>query len=439
MSDSQLDVKRSLVYRPTEGLHPNPKNPNQHSAKQLRQLVKSIKAFGFNTPIIIDKNSQIVAGHGRWRAAGQLGLREVPTICLDDLGPAQLRAFMLADNKLAQHSTWNDQLLAEHLRALSSIELDFDLDATGFEPAEIDLTIEAHVGKVARACEDAPVPCLSSSAPVSKPGDIWALGPHRMLCGNALEPESYELLLEGESADVVFTDPPYNVPIAGHASGLGRTQHRDFVMACGEMSAEGFTTFLATGCGHMARHSRAGAIHFVCIDWRHVLELLLAGQRVGLELKNLCVWTKTNAGMGSFYRSQHELILVFKSGSAPHLNNVQLGRHGRNRTNVWSYPGAAMPARGDEEGGLLEIHPTVKPVILVADALMDCSPRQGIVLDPFCGSGTTLIAAERTGRRARVMEMDPRYVDAAVRRWQAFTRQAAVHAGTGQAFSADEK
>ena len=267
---------------------------------------------------------------------------------------------------------------------------------------------------------------------VSRLGDLWILGNHKLLCGDALLPASYEQLLGNEQAQLVFTDPPYNVPIQGHVSGLGKVRHREFAMASGEMTEAEFTAFLGTLFANMVAVSADGTIHFVCIDWRHIYEVLSAGREVYAELKNLCVWNKDNGGMGTFYRSKHELVFVFKSGSGPHINNFGLGEGGRYRTNVWDYAGANTFRRGRDED--LALHPTVKPVTLVMDAIKDCSRRAGIVLDPFGGSGTTLIAAERCGRRGYLMELDPLYVDVIVRRWQGLTGKAAVHAETQQTF-----
>ncbi|HZH47683.1 MAG TPA: site-specific DNA-methyltransferase, partial [Roseococcus sp.] len=269
---------------------------------------------------------------------------------------------------------------------------------------------------------------------VTQRGDLWVLGRHRLLCGDALDPEAYAQLMGADKAAMVFTDPPYNVPIAGHVCGAGAIQHREFAMATGEMDEQGFTAFLTTVLGHLARHSQDGAIHFVCMDWRHLGELLAAGRAVYSELKNLIVWNKTNAGMGTFYRSKHELVFAFKHGTAPHVNTFELGQHGRHRSNVWDYPGvnSFRPDRLEE----LRMHPTVKPVAMVADAIRDCSRRGEAVLDAFCGSGTTLVAAERAGRVGRALEIDPAYVDTAVRRWQALTGEAATHAETGLAFDA---
>jgi DNA modification methylase len=241
-------------------------------------------------------------------------------------------------------------------------------------------------------------------------------------------------LLADERAAMIFTDPPYNVPIAGNVSGLGATRHREFVMASGELDAAQFTAFLKRACALLARHSADGWLHFICMDWRHMAEVLAAGREVYTELKNLCVWAKDNGGMGSLYRGQHELVFVFKSGRGAHRNNVQLGQYGRNRGNVWRYPGANSFARTSDEGNLLALHPTVKPVALVADAILDCTARGDLVLDAFLGSGTTVLAAERVGRRGYGLELDPLYVDTIIRRWQTFTGDQARHAATGQTF-----
>ena len=278
------------------------------------------------------------------------------------------------------------------------------------------------------------VPEVSAGPPLTKYGDLWVLDRHRLLCGSALETPAFAALMGEEQAAVGFTDPPYNVPIEGHASGLGATHHRPFPMASGEMDSSEFTAFLSEAFRNLAAFSIAGSIHFVCMDWRHIEELLAAGRAAYGELKNLCVWVKDNAGMGSLYRSQHELVFVFKHGHNGHRNNVQLGRFGRNRSNIWRYPGANSFARCGEEGNLLALHPTVKPVAMVADAILDCSARGDIVLDAFLGSGTTLIAAERTGRRCHGMELDPAYVDTSVRRWQKLTGGSARHAASGRSF-----
>jgi DNA modification methylase len=426
--------RMNVVYRPIADLKPNPRNPRRHDRKQVGQIAESIKAFGFNVPVLIDQDGNVIAGHGRVLACKKLGWNRVPTISLEHLSEAQAKAFMIADNKLTETSVWDDQLLGEQLQELAGLDLDFSLETTGFEMGEIDLRIE---GLNSEADTDAADEMPTSKGPsVSQPGDLWLLRRHRIYCGSALEEASYAALLEGVPADMVFTDPPYNVPIEGHASGLGAIHHREFAMASGEMTQAEFTNFLTRVCTFLASHSVKGALHYLCMDWRHMGELLAAGKATYSELKNLCVWAKSNAGMGSLYRSQHELIFVFKNGEASHRNNVQLGRFGRNRTNVWTYPGANSFGRGGEEGNLLALHPTVKPVALVADAILDASARGDIVLEAFLGSGTTVVAAERVGRRCYGLEIDPLYVDTAIRRWQAFTGECARHAKTGRHFDA---
>jgi DNA modification methylase len=427
----------AVAYRRIAELKPNPKNPRKHSPRQIRQIARSIEVFGFNAPVLIDANGKIIAGHGRVEAAKLLGWSDVPAICLDHLTEAQARAFMIADNRLTENSVWNEQLLAEQLKELSELDLDFDLEATGFDMGEIDLRIEG-LGSI-NAAEGDPADMMSAllntdARVVSRPRDLWLLGDHRVFCCSALENASYGELTSGDKAALVFTDPPYNVRIDGNVSGLGAVRHREFKMASGEMSEGEFTAFLTQAFSLLASNSIAGSIHYICMDWRHMTELLEAGRRAYAELKNLCIWAKNNPGMGSLYRSQHELVFVFKSGRDRHRNNVQLGQFGRNRGNVWNYPNVNSFGRVGEEGNLLALHPTVKPVAMIADALMDCSARGDIVLDAFLGSGSTIIAAERVGRRCYGIEIDPIYVDLIVRRWQDFTRNDAYHAASGKSF-----
>jgi DNA modification methylase len=426
-----------LIERlPVGALKLDPRNPRHHSDRQIRQIARSIKSFGFNVPILIDRNGKVVAGHGRAEAARMLGLEEVPIIKLEHLTESQAKAFMIADNRLSETSEWDERLLAESLRELCDLELDFSIEATGFEMGEIDLRIEGLGGDAGDADERTDALLLQPAGPiVSQAGDLWLLNEHRVHCGNALESRAYETLMAGKRAAMVFCDPPYNVKVDGHASGLGRTHHREFAMASGEMSEGEFTSFLMLACTQLARYSVEGSIHFICMDWAHAGELIAAARSAYSELKNICVWVKHNAGMGSFYRSQHELVFVFKVGRATHRNNVQLGQYGRHRSNVWSYPGANSFGRATDEGHLLALHPTVKPVRLVADAILDCSARGDIVLDPFLGSGTTLIAAERVGRICCGMEIDPLYVDTAIQRWRAYSGDEAIHAVTGARFN----
>jgi DNA modification methylase len=424
-----------IIYRRIDELKPDPANPRRHSKKQIRQIANSIRAFGFNVPILIDRDGNVIAGHGRLLAARELGMTEVPTLCLDHLTPTQVRAYRIADNKLTENGAWDDRLLAQQLKDLSLLGLDFSLELTGFVMAEIDLRIASLEDIPDRADDPADaVPDAPAGPAISKIGDKWVLDRHRLLCGNALDTAGFVALMGEESAAMVFADPPYNVPIDGHATGLGAIHHRPFPMASGEMDSTAFTAFLGEAFHNLAAFSIDGSLHYVCMDWRHVKELLAAGRDTYGELKNLCVWVKDNAGMGSLYRSQHELVFVFKHGRHGHRNNVQLGQFGRNRSNVWRYPGANSFARCGEEGNLLALHPTVKPVALVADAILDCSARGDIVLDAFLGSGTTVIAAERTGRRCYGLELDPLYIDTAIRRWQALTGGSARHAANGRTF-----
>ncbi len=422
----------SVTEIPIAGLVPYHRNARTHSKKQLHQIADSIRTFGWTNPILIDREGGVIAGHGRLEAAKLLGLKAVPTIRIEDMSEEQKRAYILADNKLAENAGWDNEILALELKDLIDLDLEIDITSTGFEMGEIDVLIEG-LNSYTGPDPDDDIPPVDPDQPnVSELGELWLLGDHRLLCGNALDAKIYARLLDGEQAQMVFTDPPYNVPVDGHVSGLGSVRHAEFAMASGEMSEEAFTAFLKTVFGLMVDHSVDGAIHFVCMDWRHLYELLTAGRAAYSELKNLCVWNKTNGGMGSFYRSKHELVAVFKAGTAPHVNNVALGSHGRYRTNVWDYAGANALGNGRDEA--LAMHPTVKPVAMVADAILDCSTRGGLVLDAFSGSGSTILAAERTGRRAAAIEIEPHYVDVAIRRFEASTGIDAVEARSGLRF-----
>jgi DNA modification methylase len=396
-----------------------------------------MSCFGFVSPALINANAEIIAGHARVEAAKALGLKRIPCIRVEHLSKAQEKAYRLADNRLAELATWDHDLLAKELQVLTEMDLDFSIEDIGFNTAEFDLIIEGDDRKQRPDPADEVPPPVVDRPAVAQAGDLWQLGPHGLFCGDARDARSFERLMGAEKAQIGFADPPYNVPIHGHASGLGRTRHREFAMAAGEMSSNEYLDFLESSCANLVAFTVDGAIHFICMDWRHAKPLLIAGERVYSELKNICVWNKDNGGMGSLYRSKHEFIFVFKAGTAPHINNIELGRSGRYRTNVWDYPGVNSFRNGRDDE--LAMHPTVKPVALVADAIRDCSKRGGIVLDPFAGSGTTLIAAEKTGRRAAAIELDPLYVDTAIRRWQAFTGKPAIHAETGLSFAEAER
>jgi DNA modification methylase len=428
--------KLKVTYQNPAALKPRARNPRAHSKKQISQIAESIQRFGFTNPVLIDGTGGIVAGHGRLEAAKLLGLESVPTIRLEDLSEAELRAYVIADNRLAELAGWDREILGLELQGLAELDLDFDLDITGFETAEIDILIgELEAAEDEDSADEAPEPAEGPA--VTRPGDIWTIGKHRLICGDATDPEVYARLLEGAEAQMVFSDPPYNVAVDGHVGGLGKTKHREFAMASGEMNEAEFTAFLGTVFRNLAGHSADGAIHYICMDWRHAGEVLAAGKVAYSELKNLCVWAKTNGGMGSLYRSQHELVFVYKAGTAPHINNVELGRHGRYRTNLWTYPG--INSFGRNRDAELALHPTVKPIALVKDAILDCSKRGGIVLDAFAGSGTTLIAAEKAGRRGYGIELDQNYCDVIVKRVAAAAKTEAVHCRTGKTFAQIER
>lgn len=421
----------NIELLPIETLRPYSGNARTHSKKQIRQIVESIERFGFTNPVLISDDNEIIAGHGRVIAAEELGITRIPTLKLSHLTPEERKAYVIADNKLALNAGWDTEVLATELQGL--IDLDFDVTLTGFSLSEIDLTLDQARNAALDTTEESEdqIPDRPEFV-VTKAGDLWILGRHKLLCGDARVMKDVRRLMGEENADLVFTDPPYNVAIDGHVCGLGSVRHRNFAMGSGEMSKEAFTAFLSDTLGIASSVCRDGAIAYVCMDWRHMGELLEAGEYAFTKLKNLCVWNKTNGGMGTFYRSKHELIFVFKVGTAPHTNSFGLGDTGRYRTNVWDYPGISSVSahRLDD----LAMHPTVKPVALIADAIRDCSRRGDLVLDIFAGSGSTLIAAESCGRRANVLEYDPGYCDTIVTRWERYTGKHARLEGSGRRF-----
>jgi hypothetical protein len=418
-----------IEFLPTTSLVLNPKNVRKHPPKQITKLCRGIDEFGFVVPIVVDEDRMILAGHARHEAAKRRGMSDVPCVLLPGLTPEQKTAFAIADNKLGDESSFDDKGLNALLKQLA--EIGFDMELTAFDMGEIDFRIDGAAGGMSGDPDDLFAP-PGDQAPISRLGDVWRLGPHCVVCGDALKEESYQAVLGEARADAAFTDVPFNVPVQGFVSGLGKVRHREFAMATGEMTEPEYRSFLTRTMTHMATFTVDGSIHFHCIDWRHLRTLLEAGDTPYSEVKNLCVWSKSNAGMGSLYRSQHELIVVFKKGSAPHCNNIELGKHGRHRSNVWQYPGANTFSRTRKSD--LEAHPTVKPVAMVADAIRDVTKRGDLVLDPFLGSGTTLLAAERSVRRCAGIEMDPLYVDTAIRRWTKLTGKPAVLAADGRSF-----
>jgi DNA modification methylase len=420
-----------IIHLPIQAVKPSPHRVRVHNRKQRRKLEALLRRFGQAVPILVDPDHVIIDGHAVHAGLIDLGYDEIAVVVVHNRDPLEIRALRLALNRLPEDAGWDDALLRDELLAL--LDLGFELEFSGFDAVEIDMALaidEPGAGVVeAEPAED----LVPSPNPAVTPGDVYRLGRHVIACGDARDEVLIRRLAAERAVQVVFTDPPYNVPINRFVSGLGKTRHAEFVMASGEMTKEAFTAFLAGFIEALVPVLANGAILFVCIDWRHIGELLEAASSQELGLKNLCVWAKSNAGMGTFYRSQHELVFVFKSGDAPHQNNFELGQHGRMRSNVWAYRG--VNSFGKDRMELLGSHPTVKPVLMIADALKDVSRRGDLVLDPFLGSGSTLIAAEDTGRTCIGVELAPGYLEVTIRRWERRTGQDAVHAGTGETFS----
>jgi DNA modification methylase len=416
---------------PLKSLKKSARNARTHSKKQIEQIANSILRFGFIIPIVVDARNGIRAGYGRAEAAESIGLKVVPVIRVTDLSDTELRAFMLADNRIAEGAGWDRELLAIELNDLQIAlpEVGLDLGITGFEPCDVDTII----GNFAEGegDPDDEIPEVTEAA-TAGPGDMFHLGNHRLIVGDARDANVYNRLMKSELAEMAFLDPPYNVPIQGNVAGHGRVKYREFAHGSGELTSAQFTQFLKDTLCTSARFIAEGGIIYCCMDWRHSCELLEAGASAFDELKNICVWVKSHAGLGSFYRSAHEFVFVYKKGKSPHINTFGLGQNGRNRSNVWTYAGvnSFRAGRMDE----LKMHPTVKPVAMIADAMKDCSRRGSIVLDSFAGSGSTIMAAEQVGRRAYCMEIDPLYADVAIRRWQRATRKDAILQSTGQTF-----
>lgn len=427
---NNLHVSVEMTYMQIGQLKPYKNNPRKYPKSLIRKLKVSFTKFGFILPVLVDSDGTVIAGHARLLAAQELGLEELPVIFADHLTSAQVKAFRLADNRLSEEALWDQERLAIEFAGL--LEVGIDLEITGFDIPEIDFTFETQQLSADNTQDnEVPAPDLDHP-PVTQLGDLWLLGGHRVLCGDALNEACYEHLLGDELARQIITDPPYNVKVKGHIRVSETSNHEEFMMASGEMSDKEFTEFLTDAVINFTQYGQDGSVHYIFMDWRHLSQLQAVCDRLYTEQLNLCVWVKSNGGMGSFYRSQHELILVCKKGTAKHLNNVQLGKFGRNRTNVWEYAGAN--SFGPDRQETLDLHPTVKPVALIADAILDSSAPGDIILDPFLGSGTLIIAAEKTSRSGRGMELDPHYVDVAIKRWQDFTGQPAIHSELGLTF-----
>jgi DNA modification methylase len=422
------NVQQNVVWVPIEELKPYGRNARTHDDKQIAVIAASITTFGFTNPVLVDKNNIIVAGHGRVEAAKRLGYTDVPTLLLDSLTPEQVIAYRIADNRIAELAGWDRSILTIEYQHLVDCDVEFDLEVTGFKMAEIDIHLNGSGDDANDPADEIPE---EQQFAVSRIGDLWLMKRHRLLCGSALEAKNFALLMDGQTAKMILQDPPWNISM-DVISGSGKIKHRQFVMASGEMSDDEFRSFLRDQfiC-NMAACDKDAVIE-VFIDWRGVEKVITAGATLGLELVNICVWSKTNGGMGSPWRSAHELVVVFKKPGGKIRDRVNLGRHGRYRTNVWHVAGQNSFGSGRMEA--LKSHPTSKPVALLAEAIRDVTDIGDIVLDSFMGSGSLLIAAERTQRIAYGMELDPRYVDTIVRRWEQFTCEKAVLAKSGLTF-----
>jgi len=421
-------ILERIEYVSVQDLTFHENNPRKHPKRQEKMLDRSVGAFGIVLPVVIDADGLIIAGEALAKSAIRLGYTEIPVIRLTHLGRSAIRALRIALNRISELSEWDEEKLAIEFQDL--IEMDFEVDLTGFEMGEIDIIMETEHAPIPLSPDDV-IPEIDETI-VSIVGDVWCLDEHRVGCGDARDPSAYEAILVGKKAGMVITDPPYNVRIEGNVCGLGAVKHGEFVMASGEMSEDQFRAFLDASILNFVTFSTVGSLHYLFMDWRHALTLQTAAEAHFEELSNICVWAKTNGGMGSMYRSRHELVFVYKNGTAPHINNVQLGRFGRNRTNVWEYAGCNSPSK--DRRADLKLHPTVKPVEMIADAVRDASNRGDLVLDAFLGSGTTVIACEQTSRVCAGLELDPKYIDVIIRRWQAFTGRQAVHAESGLTF-----
>jgi DNA modification methylase len=417
-----------ITYRNPNELRPSPRNSRKHTTTQISRIALSIATYGFVEPAIITRDDEIVVGHARIAAALKLGLDTIPTICAEGMSAAQVRAYRIASNRLAELSDWDEELLALELSELEVLECGFDLTTTGWDNADIDRLTGLY--SLEQDDEESPMPPTRPEAAVSKSGDHWQLGVHSLLCADATKPESYSTLMDGALARMILSDIPYNLTIPGVVSGLGKVTHSNFRMASGEMGDPEFTRFMTTVFRLMAAASLDGSLHYIFMDWRSLALLLRAGKIVYSELKAIITWVKSAGGMGSLYRQQSEFVVVFKNGTASHVNNIELGRHGRNRTTVWQYAG--MNSFQPDRAELLAAHPTCKPISLCADAILDCTKRGDIVLDPFVGSGTCILSAERTERICRAMELEPLYVDVALRRFRRETGIEPVHIASGK-------
>lgn len=426
----QRDGLLQYELTPIESLKPLAKNVRNHSKAQLAVLANSLAEFGMVSPVVVDVDNRILAGHGRVEAAKRNGETVVPTLRANISGPRS-RLYALADNRIAELSTWDETSKAEEFRDLRLEVPDLDLTLSGFEHPVIELAI-ASLEQTDWSDLDK-VPEVPAVTPVTRLGDIWDYrNGHTLVCGDSTQLETVTAAVNGETVQLVEEDFPYNLR-AREYSGKGRNQHGDFQMAAGEMNRNQFRDFLAGSYEAVIPHLADGALLFGFMDWKHIADLLDAGEQSAFELKNVVVWDKGKGGMGALYRSAHELVAVFKHGKGPHTNNIMLGKHGRDRHNIWRYAGMNRFGAGRDRA--LALHGTVKPVEMICDILLDASKVGDVVFDGFSGSGTTLIAAEKMGRRGKVVELDPRYCDVAIGRFARAFGEEPVERHSGLTFA----
>lgn len=426
----QHNLRIDIVYRPVDQIRSYTRQLRKRSRRWKASMQASIRRYGLILPILIDQDGVIIGGEGVFEIAKACGFTEVPTVRVDHLNETDTRLLRLALNRIAEESGWDTIELTEEWRELQPLAMDLGYEVSGFVTPEIDSLLHQPPSKEREDADDQRVEIGSPGSEVSRLGDLWELGDHLVLCGSSLDMENLQRLMGDDLARMVLTDQPYNVKIQGNVGGLGKHKHREFVQASGEMDEAQFTQFLTTSIATLSAFCRDGALLYMFMDWRHQWEILSGIRAANLTMVNMAVWAKTSPALGAFYRSQHELCFIARKGKAQHKNNIDLGRWGRTRSNVWSYAGVNSFGAGRDEQ--LAMHSTCKNVSMLVDAIRDASDRGEIVLDGFLGSGSTLIAAERTGRICRGLELDPLYVDTIVHRWERVTGGTAVLRGTGE-------
>lgn len=423
-----------IDYEDINSIRPSTKHPRQCTQRQTESASLLISSAGIMLPIIVDKNGEIIIGEEWFHSYKSLRIEKVPIIRANNLSASQLSMLKIGFYKIIDLGHFDEKKLADEVKILCDTIFEFNLQIIGFDPAEedsiiskCDLIEDMHI--VDEGNDESELPEIDER--ISKLGDEWQLGEHILFHGDSTSENSYKNLLGENEVDCVITDPPYNVK-SNKIGGKGKKKHPDFIQGSGEFSEGEFVEFLCSFLRHCITSLKDGGLLYSYMDWRNIYALEIAARKSNLKLMNFCVWNKNNGGMGSMYRSKHELVPVYKKGTKPHCNNIQLGKHGRYRTNVWDYAG--VNSFKSDRMAELDMHPTVKPVDMIADIIRDCTKRNHIVLDPFCGSGTILIACEMTNRKARAIELDGQYVDTAIRRWEKYTGKKAILVSTGQVF-----